>query len=99
MKKGDRVKLIDTTGLRGYQIMKQLKKGNIYTIEYIKSSGGLILEEVNHPENIFGETQGILKHRFKVIKKRKIKKKIIKKKTSKKKIIKKKVSKKKTKKI
>jgi hypothetical protein len=70
MKKGDKVKLVDTKGLSGYQIMKQLKKGNVYTIERIKPSGGLILEEVEHPENMFGEIQGIMKDRFEVVKKR-----------------------------
>lgn len=76
MKKGNRVKLVDTKGLRGYEIMKQLKKGGIYTIERIKPSGGLILEEVEHPENMFGETQGIMKDRFKVVKRKKKKKRI-----------------------
>lgn len=68
MRVGDKVKLIDVSGMEGYQIMKQLKKGGVYTIEYIKLSGGLILEEVDHPENMFGETQGIMKDRFKVVK-------------------------------
>lgn len=67
MKKGDKVKLIDTNGLEGYQIMKQLKKGDIYTIDLIKSTGGLILKEVKHPENYFGETQGIKQERFVVV--------------------------------
>ena len=70
MKAGDKVKLVDTTGLRGYEIMKQLKKGGIYTIEYIKRTGGLILKEVEHPENIFGDVQGIMKDRFVIFKKR-----------------------------
>ncbi len=70
MKKGDKVKLIDTSGMQGYQIMKQLKKGNIYTIETIKPSGGLILQEVKHPENMFGNTQGLMKERFELVKKR-----------------------------
>lgn len=70
MKKGDKVRLVDTKGMSGYQIMKQLKKGNIYTIQRVKSTGGLILEEVDHPENIFGEIQGIMKDRFEVVKKR-----------------------------
>lgn len=69
MKKGDKVKLVDIKGLDGYQIMKQLKKGNVYTIESIKPSGGLILEEIDHPENMFGVTQGIMKDRFKIVKK------------------------------
>jgi len=68
MKKGDKVKLVDTKGMKGRKIMAYVKKGGIYTIERIKPTGGLILEEVEHPKNIFGETQGILKHRFKVIK-------------------------------
>lgn len=76
MKVGDRVKLVDTKGLRGYEIMKQLKKGGIYTIERIKRTGGLILEEVEHPENLFGEIQGIMKDRFKVVARKKRKKKI-----------------------
>lgn len=71
MKRGDKVKLINTKTLRGYQIMKQLKKGNIYTIAMVKDTGGLILEEVNHPENMFGETQGIRQELFKVVRKRK----------------------------
>lgn len=75
MKKGDRVKLVDTSGLRGYEIMKQLKNGGIYTIERIKSTGGLILKEVDHPENMFGEIQGIMKDRFRVVKRRINKKK------------------------
>ena len=75
MKKGDRIKLVDTKGIEGYQIMKQVKKGGIYTIERIKPSGGLILEEVEHPENMFGEIQGIMKDRFKLVKKRVSKKK------------------------
>lgn len=70
MRKGDRVKLVDTEGLRGYQIMKQLKKNKIYTIKYIKPTGGLILEEIDHPYNIAGHIQGIMKDRFKVIKKK-----------------------------
>jgi hypothetical protein len=68
MKVGDKVKFVDAKGMEGYEIMRQIKKGGVYTIERIKPSGGLILEEVNHPENIFGETQGILKQRFKVVK-------------------------------
>lgn len=74
MRIGDRVKLVDTKGLRGYEIMKQIKKGGIYTIERIKPSGGLILEEVEHPENLFGVIQGIMKDRFKVITRKKKKK-------------------------
>lgn len=69
MKKGDKVKLINTKGMSGLQIMKQLKKGNIYTIERIKTTGGFILKEVEHPENYFGEIQGIMKDRFKLVKK------------------------------
>lgn len=73
MKKGDKVKLVDTSGMSGLQIMKQLKKGNIYTIARVKPSGGLILVEIRHPENMFGVTQGIMKHRFELVKKGKAK--------------------------
>ena len=66
MEKGDKVKLVDTKGLEGYQIMKQLKEGDVYTIKYIKPTGGLILEEVDHPYNYFGEIQGIMKTRFRM---------------------------------
>ena len=67
IKEGDRVRLVDTKGLKGYSIYKLLKKNKIYTVERIKESGGLILEEIQHPVNMFGETQGLLKQRFKKV--------------------------------
>lgn len=68
MRKGQKVKLIDTKGLSGCAIYRQLKKGKIYTIEYVKETGGLILEEINHPVNYFGNVQGLLPHRFELVK-------------------------------
>ena len=68
MKKGDKVELINTDGIEEYDIMKQLKKGGVYTIQHVKESGGLILEEVDHPKNIFGVVQGIMKQRFRLVK-------------------------------
>lgn len=68
MKKGDKVKLIDIKGIEGYEIMKQLKKGNVYTVESVKSSGGLILQGIEHPYNLFGNIQGLMQHRFRLIK-------------------------------
>lgn len=68
MKAGDKVRLINTKGIEGYEIMKQLKKGATYTIERIKSTGGLILKEIEHPINYFGNVQGIMQDRFIVVK-------------------------------
>ncbi len=67
IKNGTKVMLVNINGLKGYEILKQLKKGKIYTVDYVKSTGGLILKEIKHSTNYFGNIQGIKPERFKVI--------------------------------
>ena len=67
IKKGTKVKLVDVSGLEDYEIMKQLKKGKIYIVEYVKETGGLILKDIEHPINYFGKIQGLMPNRFKVV--------------------------------
>lgn len=72
-KSGDKVKLISKAGLHGYVVGSRLRLGKIYTVYFVKASGGLLFKEVNHTENYFGELQGILpespsgKKRFKKV--------------------------------
>ncbi len=68
MKKGDKVKLVNTKGWSGYSFYRRIKKGAIYTIRKVKPSGGLLLEEVSIGVNMFGEEQGLMKDRFVLVK-------------------------------
>jgi hypothetical protein len=71
MKTGDKVKIIDWSGLSGYRFYRRLKKHKTLTIRKVKASGGLLFEEITIGTNMFGEEQGVLMERCKVINKRK----------------------------
>ena len=75
MKRGDKVKLVNTKGLWGYGFSRHIKKNKVYTIRAVKSSGGLLLEEfvVGYKDDMVGGgEQGLTKDRFKVVKSKKI---------------------------
>lgn len=71
---GDKVRLVDTKGLRGYEFSRHIKKNKVYTVRAVKRTGGLLLEEFvvgfKH-ELAGGGEQGLLPHRFKKVNKRK----------------------------
>jgi hypothetical protein len=71
IRKGSKVRLINTKGLSGYGFYRFIKKGKIYTVRKVKPTGGILLEEVYIGENMFGNEQGIMADRFRLIKRKK----------------------------
>jgi len=68
---GSKVRLVNTKGWSGYGFYRRIKKGRIYTVKRVKATGGLLLEEVFIGENMFGEEQGLMKDRFRLVKRKK----------------------------
>jgi hypothetical protein len=84
IKQGDKIRLVDTKGLWGYSWSRHVKKNKIYTVRYVKSSGGILLEEfvIGYQNERFGpgDEQGLMWHRFELVKsKKKVAKKPVKK--------------------
>lgn len=72
LRPGARVRLIDVRDLSGYSWRRKIKKNGIYRVRKVKRSGGILLEGIvlGFQDERFGEgdEQGLMWHRFRVLK-------------------------------